>query len=69
MLHCVCVLFLFRYGRTDVMTLGKFSLNLSNCPVFDHTPFPSLVNELIEQLVTKVMYYIKFSCYLSYHPL
>lgn len=41
------------YGRTDVMTLGKFSLNLSNCPVFDHTPFPSLVNELIEQLVTK----------------
>ena len=41
-----------RFGRTEVMAIGKLSINLSQCPV--NSSLPKVVYKLINQLVTKV---------------
>lgn len=43
---------LFRYGRADVMPLGKFSLNLTHCPPTKE--YGQLIHTFIQALVTKV---------------
>ena len=43
---------LIRYGRVDVMPLGKFSLNLTHCPSTEE--YGQLVHTFIQALVTKV---------------
>lgn len=42
----------FRYGRADAMALGKFSVNLSNCP--PSTVYSDLLHHLLSNLVTQV---------------
>ena len=42
----------FRYGRADVMPLGKFCLNLSNCP--KSPSYSDLLHYLLSNLVTQV---------------
>ena len=48
---CVCNLWQTRYGRLEVMALGKYSLNLSGCP--GGTMVQSL-HQLLQNLLTKV---------------
>lgn len=50
---CLTVIqFFFRYGRADAMALGKFSVNLSNCP--PSTLYSDLLHHLLSNLVTQV---------------
>ena len=46
-----------RYARADVLPIGKFSLNLSNCP---KSPYGSLVHHLLANIVTQVRWRLIF---------
>jgi len=60
MFYCYTLhLLLTRYGRADAMPLGKFCVNLTNCP--PSTSYASLLHYLISNLVTQVTALITFS--------
>ena len=50
--YFLCHLIAGVYGRADVMPLGKFSINMSNCP--RSTSYSDLMHHLISNLVTQV---------------
>lgn len=54
------------YGRTDMMALGKFSFNLTNCPVssLPSLPLAPSLHNLLTQLLPQVgMHPIHFPLY------
>ena len=53
----ICIPILFcSYGRTEIIALGKFALNLSNCPrVSDPKTSPVFtLNSVLQKIVPKV---------------
>ena len=55
--YFLCHLIAGVYGRADVMPLGKFSINLSNCP--RSTSYSDLLHHLVSNLVTQVCGVVK----------
>lgn len=71
--YMLCHLMAYVYGRADVMPLGKYSLNLTNCP--KSSSYADLLHHLISNLITQSfllkmslhnMNKLKFSPYKDY---
>lgn len=46
----------FRYIRKDVLTLGKFALNLSKIPAARHPQYSACLYSVLQLMVTKSYY-------------